>query len=122
MATWYRYEMVKSPVKSMSLIDRNVVIVAKDAKPTSVAAASAIYGRTGSIRRMVWEFIVRCEMNGATDFEIQRTLNLLGDTERPTRQTLEKDGLIMDTGTTRKNAKGHDCIVYRVCDEELVLL
>lgn len=71
---------------------------------------------------MVWEFIVRCEMNGATDFEIQRTLNLLGDTERPTRQTLEKDGLIMDTGTTRKNAKGHDCIVYRVCDEELVLL
>lgn len=106
----------------MSLIDRNVVIISKNAKPTSVASANAIYGRTGSIRRQVWEFILRQGMRGATDNEMQTTLHMAGDTQRPTRTTLQRDGLIIDTGETRKNARGHDCIVYRSTDVEWTLL
>lgn len=106
----------------MSLIDRNVVIISKNAKPTSIASANAIYGRTGSIRRQVWEFILRQGMRGATDNEMQTTLHMSGDTQRPTRTTLQQDGLIMDTGETRRNARGRECIVYRSTDVEWTLL
>jgi transcription initiation factor IIE alpha subunit len=91
----------------------NKVIIAKDAKSTSREAANRAYPRSGSIRLEVYEFLIRRGLDGATDQEIESNLNLDGNTVRPTRKTLEQDELIIDSGSTRSNHNGNQCIVWR---------
>ena len=57
----------------------------------------------------------------STDEEAQAALNIDGNTMRPTRGSLVKDGYLIDTGTTRKNAKGHECIVWRTAEQDMLL-
>jgi len=45
---------------------------------------------------------------------MQSVLNMSGDTLRPTRGKLLKDGLIYDSGKTRTNENGNECIVWVV--------
>ena len=98
--------------KGESLMD-NKVIIANQAKATSRDAANRVYPRSGSIRLEVYEFLIRRGLDGATDQEIESNLNLDGNTVRPTRKTLEQDELIVDSGTTRSNHNGNQCIVWR---------
>jgi transcription initiation factor IIE alpha subunit len=91
----------------------NKVIIAHQAKATSRDAANRVYPRSGSIRLEVYEFLIRRGLDGATDQEIESNLNLDGNTVRPTRKTLEQDELIVDSGTTRSNHNGNQCIVWR---------
>ena len=60
-------------------------------------------------------------LRGATDQEVENALHLDGNTVRPTRLSLIKDGYILDTGTTRKNANGNECIVWRTIEEGMML-
>lgn len=103
------------------MIDRNRVAVSKNPQRTSVMAAERALPRSGTKRRMVYDFIERCGMRGATDDEIQATLNIEGNTVRPTRGGLVEDGYIIDTGTTRKNKHGNECIVWRCADQGMLL-
>jgi hypothetical protein len=98
----------------------NKVIIASNARETSRIAAERIYPKTGSIRLSVYEFLVRQGLRGATDQEMQSNLNLSGDTIRPTRMTLLKDGFIMESGETRKNINGNPCVVWRAVDEGMM--
>jgi hypothetical protein len=98
----------------------NKVIIAKNARQTSRQAAEKAYPKSGTMRLRVYEFIIRQGLKGATDQEIQRNLNLSGDTVRPSRITLFQDGLIIDSGGRRKNANGNDCIVWRSVDEGMM--
>jgi transcription initiation factor IIE alpha subunit len=77
--------------------------------------------RTGSLRRKVYEYILAQGLRGATDQEIESTLKIDGNTVRPTRISLWKDGYIIDTGTTRKNNNDNDCIVWRTVEEGMLL-
>ena len=88
---------------------------------TSVAAKIKVAPRMGSLRHKVYEFITTQGMYGATDQEMERTLHIDGNTIRPTRGSLVKDGLIIDAGTTRKNNHGNDCIVWRSVEEGMLL-
>jgi transcription initiation factor IIE alpha subunit len=99
----------------------NKVVIASNAQRTSIAAAQKVYPRTGSLRMKVYEFILNQGMRGATDQEIEKTLSIDGNTVRPTRISLVKDGYIMDTGTTRKNKHDNDCIVWRAVEEGMML-
>ena len=103
------------------MIDRNSVIVAHNAQRTSIAAAANILPRTGSLRRKVYEHILAQGLRGATDQEIENTLKIDGNTIRPTRLSLWKDGYIIDTGTTRKNNNNNECIVWRAVEEGMML-
>jgi hypothetical protein len=94
----------------------NKVIVATKARETSRIAAERIYPKSGSIRLSVYEYLIRQGLRGATDQEMQSNLNLSGDTIRPTRMTLLKDGFIIDSGETRNNANGNPCVVWRAID------
>jgi hypothetical protein len=98
----------------------NKVIIAKNGRQTSRAAAERVYPKSGTMRLFVYEHIIRQGLRGATDQEIQNTLHLSGDTVRPSRITLLKDGMIIDSGTTRKNANGNECIVWRAVDEGMM--
>ena len=88
---------------------------------TSVEACRKIEPEIGSINRKVYEFIMARGLNGATDQEIETTLRLDGNTVRPSRGSLVKKGLVMDSGKTRQNAKGNDCIVWVVTEEGMLL-
>ncbi len=103
------------------MINRNSVIVAHNAQRTSIAAAANVLPRTGSLRRKVYEHILAQGLRGATDQEIENTLKIDGNTIRPTRLNLWKDGYIIDTGTTRKNNNNNECIVWRAVEEGMML-
>jgi len=102
-------------------LDRNVVLVSHKAQRTSRAVAEKVLPKTGTLRRRVYEHFVRQGLYGATDEEAQAQLNIDGNTMRPTRGSLVKDGYLIDTGITRKNAKGHDCIVWRTVEGDMLL-
>lgn len=94
-------------------VDRNVVIIAKKAHPTSVSAAVKAYPRSGSKRQKIYNAIKL--FGGMTDEELERTLEMSGNTVRPSRVSLVRDALVMDSGRTRKTVAGNDAIVWVVC-------
>lgn len=103
------------------MLENNGVIISKVAQRTSIAAAMKVLPKTGSLRRKVYEYILNQGLRGATDQEIEKTLQIEGNTVRPTRISLVKDGYILDTGTTRKNQHDNDCIVWRAVEEGMML-
>ena len=88
---------------------------------TSVRAAIKAYPRSGTIRLKVYHFLIRRGLDGATDQEISITLQISENTVRPTRKTLEIDGFVLDSGLTRKNRNGNDCIIWRASEEGMIL-
>ena len=103
------------------MIDNNKIKIARNAQRTSVMAAEKALPRSGTKRRMVYDFIERCGIRGATDDEIEATLGIDGNTVRPTRGGLVEDGYIINTGTTRKNKHGNECIVWRCAEQGMLL-
>ena len=100
---------------------QNNVIIANNARRTSVQAAMNHLPKSGSTRAKVYEYILRQGMRGATDQEIQYYLKIDGNTVRPSRLTLYKDGLIVDAGITRKNENGNNCTVWRAIEQGMML-
>ena len=88
---------------------------------TSIRAAIKAYPRSGTIRIKVYHFLIRRGLDGATDQEIASTLQISENTIRPTRKTLEIDGFVRDSGLTRKNRNGNDCIIWRASEEGMIL-
>ena len=103
------------------MLKDNGVIISKVAQRTSIAAAEKVFPKTGSLRMKIYEFILNQGLYGATDQEIEKTLQIDGNTVRPARISLVKDGYIMDTKTTRKNKHDNDCIVWRAVEEGMML-
>jgi hypothetical protein len=91
-------------------------------RQTSIDAYQKAKLKFGSNRARVYQFICDKQENGATDQEMQATLNMPGDTLRPTRLSLLKDKLIYDSGKTRRNANGNECVVWVISDIEQVRL
>lgn len=94
------------------IVNRNVIIVAKNPQPTSAAAVIKAYPKTGTKRAQVFNAIRL--FNGLTDEEIENTLTMSGNTVRPTRVSLVRDGLVMDSGQTRPTKSGNEAIVWMV--------
>ena len=59
--------------KELSIIDRNVVVIARNAQTTSIKAALRAQPRSGTKRRSVFDYL---RTHDATDEEIERALNL----------------------------------------------
>ena len=81
-------------------------------RATSIQAQIKAAPRMSEKRARVFQYLVDRMDRGATDQEMQAALKMSGDTLRPTRGKLLKDGLIYDSGKTRKNANDNDCIVW----------
>jgi transcription initiation factor IIE alpha subunit len=90
-------------------------------KQTSLDALEKIAPKVGTIRRKVYEAILLKGLSGMTDYEIEKQLNLEGNTVRPIRGSLVDIGLVIDSGTTRPNAKGNQCIVWRTGENGMML-
>ncbi len=105
----------------MKPLEHNSVVIARNSQRTSRAVAEKVLPRTGTLRRRVYEFCLDRGLHGATDEEAQQALGIDGNTMRPTRGSLVKDGYLIDTQTTRKNPKGHECIVWRTAEGDMLL-
>ena len=81
---------------------------------TSYEAAEAIKPSRETLQRKVLAYLKTRGGEGATDIEIQRDLNMRGSTERPRRRELEDQGLVIDSGLTRKTPTGRSAVVWRV--------
>ena len=88
---------------------------------TSLEAKRKIEPKIGSINAKVYDYIVRCGLRGATDQEIEAALRLDGNTVRPSRGSLVKKHLVTDSGATRPNEKGNNCIVWVATEEGMLL-
>ena len=99
--------------KYVPTVNRNVVITAKKAHPTSISAAKNALPRSGSKRQKIYNAIKL--FGGLTDEELERTLEMPGNTVRPSRVTLVRDALVMDSGRTRKTVSGNDAIIWVAC-------
>jgi len=81
-------------------------------RATSIQAQIKAAPRLSSRRAMVYLYLCDQQEKGATDQEMQKALNMSGDTLRPARGSLLKDNLIYDSGKTRTNENGNECIVW----------
>ncbi len=54
---------------------------------------------------------------GATDAELQNRCGLEGNTERPRRQSLQRRGLIRDSGRTRPTPAGRQAVVWVLAND-----
>lgn len=79
---------------------------------TSKAAAHAIKPSAGTLRAQVLAAIEGAGTHGYTDGELQTTLKMTGNTQRPRRRELEEANLIHDSGKRRKTVKGRDAVVW----------
>lgn len=99
-------------VQERPSVERNVVIVAREAQPTSRRAAVKALPKSGTKRARLFRFLE--QSGGATDEEMELALGISGNTVRPTRVSLVRDGLVEESGHTRPTVSGNDAIVWRV--------
>lgn len=87
-------------------------VVPTGERETSLRAAHQLSANNEhrTLEQIVFDAIAAKPRN---DFELQRDLDLSGDTLRPRRWSLQKRGLVEDSGETRKAKRGQ-AIVWRV--------
>lgn len=77
---------------------------------TSVAAAKQIEPVSGALRRAVLAFIR--DHGPVTDEEIQLSLGMGANTERPRRRELQQMGMIQDSGKTKPTLSGRKAVAW----------
>lgn len=108
----YYYVRNMHIVPTVREINSNVVLLSRKATRTSKAAANNILPKTGSIRREIYELVSRGD--GLTDYELEALMEGKHQTVSASRRSLVIDGYITDSGRTRKNDVGNDCIIWEI--------
>lgn len=94
------------------LLDAQTAKVRHDHPDTSRAAAWRIAPKTGTKRRQVLDAIRNSD--GLTDEEMQRSIPMSANTQRPRRVELVEGGFIKDSGERRPTAGGDLAVVWTV--------
>lgn len=86
---------------------------------TSRNAAERIAPVATAQAARVFHAIAAAGADGRTDHELQQLLGMTGDSERPRRWSLQRAGLIRDSGQRRKSPAGRAAIVWIATDAAL---
>jgi len=78
---------------------------------TSRAAADSMVPKAGTLRALVFDFI-RHRVDGATDDEIERGLELRHQTASARRRELVISGHVRDSGFKRNTSSGRKAVVW----------
>ena len=115
---FYVYEYVRKMFEMDNArgIDDNVVILSSRSRVTSRKAAERMLPRSGTMRREIYELVQRA--NGLTDYELEELLNGKHQTVSASRRGLVIDGFLVDSGRTRKNDVGNECIIWEITIKE----
>jgi DNA-binding Lrp family transcriptional regulator len=81
---------------------------------TSYQASIEIRESARTLRGRVLDLLLRRGIYGATDEEIQDTLKMSANTERPRRRELEQAGAIVRSGIYRRTRSGRAAVVWQV--------
>jgi len=73
----------------------------RNAPDTERAAAIAVYPRTGTQRRRVYDYLAQVGSRGATDWELADALNISRTGVGARRNELMRDGYVKDSGMRR---------------------
>jgi hypothetical protein len=111
-ASWCRSRQQGNLFDSRRPVDEPKVIVANEAQDTSRIAAERIYPKTGTMRGRVAGILRATGPHGLTDEEIQARLKMSGNSERPARGQLVRDGWVKDSGRRRNQTNGNPAIVW----------
>lgn len=84
---------------------------------TSRMAAKQATPLTGRDRDRVHAYL-KARPEGATDEEIQIDLHIQSDTERPRRRELQQDGLVADSGRTRKTTNNRQAVIWKAVEPD----
>lgn len=93
-----------------------------NAPETSGQAAVANFPRSGTQRATVLDVIYRHSWlrgHGLTDEEIATYAKLTGNSVRPRRGELVRDGLVVDSGERRGTWMGNPAVVWTLTEEGL---
>ena len=80
--------------------------------PTSRAASRRVRHRAGTIAERIIAELRKRSSWGATDFELEKTLEIPGNSLRPRRRALEVEGLVVDSGRTRATVSGCLAVIW----------
>lgn len=106
----------KQPLRA---VDDDVVLLAKNAQRTSRMAAENVLPRTGTLRRQVHDLVNEVGYSGITDEELELRLGGKHQSISACRRSLVIDGYLVDSGRTRKNRTGNECIIWIHKDAEM---
>jgi hypothetical protein len=109
--------MQRDKTQRLRAVDSNTVSTSKWSQGTSRKAANRILPSTGTMRRLIYNTIKANHEYGYTDNELEAHLQGKHQTMSALRRSLVIDGWIVDSGKTRKNPQGNDCIVWIEKDE-----
>ena len=96
----------------MRSIGDDYVLIAHDAKSTSVKAAKKAMPKSGTMRYLIYETVKN--YGGLADFELENILRGKHHSISAGRRSLVIDGFLVDTGLTRKNESGNECAVWKI--------
>lgn len=96
------------------------ILISRFSPDPSQQAARLALPRSGVNRRRVLDYVAdRCQIEpwkGATDHELERGLRLSGNSARPRRVQLVRDGWLVDSGRKRQGSSGVDAAVWVLSD------
>lgn len=81
---------------------------------TSLAARDSIRGHAATMRKSVLDAITAAGVDGLTDDEGAKLLEMNPSTYRPRRGELDELGLIVQSGEVRATASGRRAVVWVV--------
>jgi hypothetical protein len=109
--------MIGDQLGLLGLLERDERAPAIRRSPTSRAAASSIAPALGALQGQLLRHVCSMGSAGCTDEEAQIALSMNPSTQRPRRIELARDGLIVDSGETRKTRSGRSARVYRATEK-----
>ena len=112
-----RRTLQRDKTQRLRAVDSNTVSTSKWGQGTSRNAAAKILPSTGTMRRIIYDTIKANNDYGYTDYELETVLGGKHQTLSALRRSLVIDGWILDSGRTRQNPQGNDCIVWVEKDE-----
>lgn len=116
-SSWVTLVLQRNKTVGLRSVDSNVVSISRNPQRTSRSAAKTVLPHSGTIRRMVYDQVKAQNDYGITDFELEIVLRGKHQTISASRRSLVVDGFVVDSGKTRKNPQGNDCIVWVEKDE-----
>lgn len=95
--------------RQLSLLDLPSAPYVKGS-PTSLRAARRIVDKAEAKRARILRLLR--SRGPLTDWDIQQALDMDGNTERPRRRELEQQGLVRDSGKTRRLPSGRSAVKW----------
>ena len=106
----YEVKLAQRYREPLRAVEDNVVLLSRKASRTSRSAAEKILPRTGTLRRRVYDIILSAGL--ITDEELEKQIGGKHQSISACRRSLVIDGYIVDSGQTRKNSVGNECILW----------